>query len=90
MFFTNYFLYVYIYQSLLVTNNQCWEGYFGNVIGYRLQVTSYFNYFIKVMQLITFDYFSKFLMNVFQHLDQAGLTYNPHYCQTFKILHHLN
>ncbi len=36
---------------------QRWEGYFENVIGYRLQVTylkcnkfcNYFNYFIKVM-----------------------------------------
>ncbi len=31
---------------------QCWEGYFGNATGYRLQVTwskIYFSYFIKVM-----------------------------------------
>ncbi len=23
------------------SDNQCWEGYFGNVIGYRLQVTDF-------------------------------------------------
>ncbi len=27
------------YYALLVNYNQCWEGYFGNVLGYRLQVT---------------------------------------------------
>ncbi len=25
--------------EMLIPGNQCWEGYFANVIGYRLQVT---------------------------------------------------
>lgn len=58
------------------SSHQCCEGYFGNAIAYRLQVTlykmkcNYFNYFIEVMYLITFDYlitkfffFSFFFLN---------------------------
>ncbi len=30
----------FVVQGHILDNyNQCWEGYFGNVIGYRLQVT---------------------------------------------------
>ncbi len=40
-FVVKYFMVSNSYQNIsCITWNQFWEGYFGNLIGYRLQVTS--------------------------------------------------
>ncbi len=51
------YIYIHIWKGFYICYKQYWEGYFGNVIGYRLQVillkiekvVYIFNYLIKVM-----------------------------------------